>query len=175
MRVTGKARKPLDQARYTKSKDEIQRSLRRSIQRRMRSGGEGRLSQSDLPRVLADAGIKSAEITVEDMKAIVDSLGAAANYLDDSAKAFSAGLRKSYYADSVDAQDITEYAAKVRETLAQDQRSFDEHLLRSSSQVQELDYEEFRETLGDDRLEASDWESMMLWLTTGAKRAPKTS
>lgn len=168
----GKA-KPFDQAKYDESCEKLRSHMRRGYQVAKRSGRD-KMSQADLRRTLADAGIDSKNLLPEEMKAIVDTLGASTNVLDEGAQKFTNTLRDAYYADMIDTANA-DYNRRAREQLAQDIKSFHEFVVDSHDRADKRDFDDFKKQLKEDRIETSEWQTMMLWLTTGAKQSQITS
>lgn len=94
--------------------------------------------------------------------------------MDAGAKEVAHKFIQAYYTDAM--SGVTEeYRRQVEQQLAQDKRDFTEFLVRDKKEHKSQTLEEFKEDLKENRIETSEWQSLMLWLQTGTKKNPYTS
>ena len=79
------------------------------------------------------------------------------------------------YTDQVESGMLVEGRKQIEAQLAQDKKDFKDFLVQDGKEHHKVTFDEFRETLEENRIDSSDWQTMMLWLQTGVKRNPITS
>lgn len=94
--------------------------------------------------------------------------------MDTGAQALATEFIQAYHSDAMGGL-TDEYRKQVEQQLAQDKHDFREFLTEDHKEHKKLSHEEFREELQDNRVETSDWQSLMLWLKTGVKTNPYTN
>lgn len=98
-----------------------------------------------------------------------------ADIMDAGARELMTGFVTAWYEDQMESAALREGRRQAAEQLAQDKRDFKEFLRRDSTAHKRQTYEDFRQDLKEHRIEASEWQTLMLWLQTGRKQTPETS
>lgn len=133
------------------------------------------ITDADIKEILGREAKKGngtlSKDAVEAMASIADSFD---GKLDDGAKQLAARFQEIYYTDMM-APLSEEYARQAAQQLKQDKVDFQDFLQQDLKEHKKLTYDEFKENLQDKRLDASEWETMMLWLQMGVKKKPITS
>lgn len=98
-----------------------------------------------------------------------------ADIMDAGARELMTGFVTAWYEDQMETAAIREGRRQLEEQLAQDKRDFQDFLRRDKTDHKRQTFNEFKEDLKEHRIEASEWQSLMLWLQTGHKPKPITS
>lgn len=98
-----------------------------------------------------------------------------ADVMDAGARELMTGFITAWYEDQMETAAIREGRRQAAEQLAQDKRDFQAFLRRDKADHKRQTYTEFKHDLKEHRIEASEWQSLMLWLQTGHKEKPITS
>ena len=137
---------------------------------------KGSISESDLENMMRRAWDGEKESVDPAAATALRFVGwRDAPIMDKGARQLISEFVSAWYQDRVEAPNVTEGRRQISEQLAQDKRDFRDFMHRDHHENKRLDYDEYKEQLQDQRLDTSEWQSMMLWLQTGAKQDPITS
>lgn len=95
--------------------------------------------------------------------------------MDAGARQLMTEFVSAWWQDMVESPAVAEGRRQIEEQLAQDKRDFKDFVKTDKADHKKQHYEAFREGLKNERVEASEWQTLMLWLQTGAKRNPLSS
>lgn len=95
--------------------------------------------------------------------------------MDAGARKLMSEFVSAWYQDMVESPALREGRRQLEEQLAQDKRDFKEFMRTDKAEHKQQSYDEFKEKLQTERVEASEWQSLMLWLQVGIKKNPITS
>ena len=95
--------------------------------------------------------------------------------MDAGARALMTDFVSAWYHDRVESPAVQEARRQAAEQLAQDKQDFRDFMKTDKAEHQKLSYGEFKDKLQHDRVDASEWQTLMLWLQTGVKKKPITS
>lgn len=98
-----------------------------------------------------------------------------ADIMDSGARALMTEFVSAWYHDVFESPAVKEGRRQLEEQLAQDKRDFQEFLVRDKREHKRVTVDELKEELQQKRIEASEWQTLMLWLKTGIKQKPITS
>jgi hypothetical protein len=98
-----------------------------------------------------------------------------ADIMDAGAKELMTSFVSAWYSDMVESPAVVEGRKQLEAQLAQDKRDFTEFVSRDKTEHKRHTLQEFKKDLKENRVEASEWQTLMLWLQTGQKQKPVTS
>lgn len=142
---------------------------------------QGEISQPDLENMMRrawDADKKTVDPAAATALRFVGWRDAP--IMDKGARQLMSEFVSAWYQDRVEAPNLVEGRRQIEAQLAQDKMDFRDFVDRDKAQrshleTRRLDYDDYKEQLRDQRLDTSEWQSMMLWLQTGVKQDPITS
>jgi hypothetical protein len=105
-------------------------------------------------------------------KAIKFSGWADGDIMTKEAKQVMTSFVESFHMDMMANQATEARNKEIAQQLAQDKRDFQDFLVQDHKEHKRIDYGDFKEKLQDDRVDTSEWQTLMLWLQTGVKRNP---
>ena len=156
------------------ARNQIAQALVRECEQKV--GEKGELNRSDIEGLLRRSwDKKSNSIDKGAAEALTFINETFADKMDSGASSLMRDFQVAYYKDSVMDKGIQESMRMAAEQLALDNRLFTDFVKEDKSEHKQETYEDFREDLQENRVETSDWQSMMLWLQTGRKQNPISS
>ena len=156
------------------ARNQVAQALVRECEQKV--GQKGKLNRTDIEDLLRRSW-NSETKTVD--KSAAEALTFINEAFGDKMDAGAAGLMKdfqvAYYQDMVMDKNIQESMRMAAEQLAMDNKLFKEFVKEDRMDHKQETYQEFKEDLQENRVETSEWQSMMLWLQTGRKQNPISS
>lgn len=98
-----------------------------------------------------------------------------ADIMDSGARELMTGFVTAWYEDQMETAAVREGRRQVEAQLAQDKKDFKDFLRRDKTDHKRQTIHELKAELKDNRIETSEWQTLMLWLQTGRKSKPVTS
>lgn len=95
--------------------------------------------------------------------------------MDAGARQLMSEFVSAWYQDQVESAAVVEGRRQIEEQLAQDKRDFRDFMVTDRRDFERVEYDDFKAKLQDDRIDTSEWQSLMLWLQNGVKSDPITS
>lgn len=148
-------------------------SIIRSANRCRKRGGISRADMSDMMKRAWDGD--KGEVRDTSATALRFVGWRDADIMDAGARELMTGFVTAWYEDQVESAAIREGRRQLEEQLAQDKRDFKDFLRTDKSEHKRQTYNEFKDDLKTNRVESSEWQTLMLWLQTGHKQKPVTS
>lgn len=112
------------------------------------------------------------KLTDEASTAIKYAAWSNGDIMDDGAKMFMTSFISSWYQDTVENGMLAEGAKQAKQALAQDKTDFKDFMTRDKTEHKRKDLSEFKDDLKENRIDSSEWQTLMIWLQTGLKKSP---
>lgn len=97
-----------------------------------------------------------------------------ADVMDAGARELMSGFLSAWYEDQFESPQVAEGRRQLEEQLAQDKLNFKEFMQRDKTRHKDRTHAQLKEDLAKQRIDTSDWQSLMLWLKTGKRTTQVT-
>lgn len=138
-----------------------------------KSGGISRADMSDMMKRAWDG--EKGEVRDTSATALRYVGWRDADIMDKGARELMTGFVTAWYEDQMETAAIREGRRQLEQQLAQDKRDFTDFLRRDKTEHKRQTFKEFKDDLKDNRIQSSEWQTLMLWLQTGHKQKPVSS
>lgn len=137
---------------------------------------DGSLSKQQTVDMIQDMVDRSGgKITDKASNAIKYAAWSSGDIMDDGARLMVGNFLTAWYEDQVESGVLVEGRRQLKQQLAQDKQDFKDFMTRDKGEHKRKSLDEFKEDLQENRVDSSDWQTLMIWLQTGLKKNPITN